>query len=70
MSVNVPPSSLPKPIDQLRIRMIRELEAFLSATVTRSGPRLIPTARSNSHASQRSWYHNPVPSIAGEKTSC
>jgi hypothetical protein len=72
MSLEVFPPSLPNPLEQLRIRMIQELEGFLSValrTTARGGASLCPGVVKSS-TKPRTWYHRPVPPIAGEKTSC
>jgi len=57
-------------LDELRLRMIRELEWFLSSTVQHPSGRVIPTSP-NSHAQRRqNWYDTRANSAAGEKPSC
>ena len=68
MSPQITTSSTTDSLTDLRLRMIRELEWFLSAGVTKSTGRLIPNRTHGPQTSAR--YDKRVVARAGETKPC
>ena len=73
MTPTLPISETCDSLDTLRLRMIRELEWFLSSAVLRTSARLIPTTTRSHDRRPQTWYDTRATradSAAGEKSSC